>query len=67
MTAVPMRRRGVCVAVIAAATAAACTPTVNLQTQEPIRIQLDINITQEVLVKLERDVEELIADNPDLF
>ncbi len=45
----------------------ACTPTVNLQTKEPIRIQLDVNITQEVRVKLDREVEDLIASNPDLF
>lgn len=34
---------------------------------EPIEINLNVNITQEVRVKLERDVEDLIASNPDLF
>ncbi|MEO1014211.1 MAG: YnbE family lipoprotein [Pseudomonadota bacterium] len=34
---------------------------------EPIEINLNVNITQEVRVKLERDVEELITQNPDIF
>lgn len=46
----------------------ACSPTVKLEAPtEPIRIQLDVKIEQEVLVRLDREVEELIADNPDLF
>jgi len=34
---------------------------------KPIEINLNVNITQEVRVKIEREVEELIASNPDLF
>jgi hypothetical protein len=35
--------------------------------KDPIRIELAIRIDQEVRVKLEQDIEALIANNPDLF
>jgi hypothetical protein len=35
--------------------------------KEPIRIELAIRIDQEVRVRLEQDIESLIANNPDLF
>lgn len=34
---------------------------------KPIEINLNINIRQEVLVKLERDVQDLIEKNPGVF
>ncbi|WP_349679570.1 YnbE family lipoprotein [Hyphomonas sp. UBA3601] len=34
---------------------------------KPIKIDLNVNITQEVRVILDKEVEDLIADNPDLF
>ncbi len=46
----------------------ACTPTVRIEpSDKPIRIDLNVKIDQEVRVRLDKDVEELIADNPDLF
>lgn len=33
----------------------------------PIEINLNVNIKQEVVVKLQRDVGNLIDQNPDLF
>lgn len=48
--------------------AAACTPTVKIEAPDkPIEINLNVTITQEVRVRLEQDVEELISENPDLF
>lgn len=35
--------------------------------EKPIEINLNINIRQEVLVKLERDVQDLIKKNPGVF
>lgn len=47
---------------------AACSPTVQVQAPDkPIEINLNIKIEQEIRVRLERDVEEVIGDNPDLF
>ena len=34
---------------------------------KPIEINLNVKIEQEVLVRLQRDVEQLIRDNPDTF
>jgi hypothetical protein len=47
---------------------AACTPTVKVEAPDkPIVINLNIKIEQEVRVKIDRDVEELVQENPDLF
>jgi len=46
----------------------ACSPTVKIEpSDKPIVINLNVKIDQEVRVRLDKDVEELIADNPDLF
>jgi hypothetical protein len=46
----------------------ACTPTVRIEpSDKPIRIDLNVKIDQEVRVRLDKDVEDLIADNPNLF
>ena len=34
---------------------------------KPIEINLNVAITQEVLVRLQRDVEQLIQQNPEAF
>lgn len=47
---------------------AACTPTVKVEAPDkPIEINMNIKIEQEVRVRVERDLEKEIADNPDLF
>lgn len=35
--------------------------------ERPIEINLNINIRQEVVVRLQQDVQELIKRNPDVF
>lgn len=46
----------------------ACAPTVKIQAPDkPIEINLNVTIDQKVRIILDKDVEELIADNPDLF
>ena len=56
---------------IAAAAAALALPLggcISLKTPDkPIEINLNVNIKQEVLVRLQRDVETLINQNPDAF
>lgn len=47
---------------------AACSPTVKIEpSDKPIVINLNVKIDQEVRVRLDKDVEELIENNPDLF
>ena len=42
---------------------AACTPTVKLQApEEPIEINLNINIKHEILIKVEKEVEEMFEE-----
>ncbi len=53
---------------IAAASLAACTPTVKVEAPDkPIVINLNVKIEQEVRVKVDRDVDTLLQDNPNLF
>ena len=51
-----------------AATLTACTHTVRIEpSPEPIKIDLNVKIDQEVRVRLEREIEDMIANNPDIF
>jgi hypothetical protein len=54
--------------VLAAAILVACQPTVKVEAPDkPIVINLNVKIEQEVRVKVDRDVEELLKTQPDLF
>jgi hypothetical protein len=47
---------------------AACQPTVKVEAPDkPIVINLNVKIEQEVRVKIDREVEDLMKANPDLF
>ncbi len=35
--------------------------------ERPIEINLNVNVKQEVLVRLQRDAQQLIEENPELF
>jgi len=61
------RGAGFAQAAVLFVTAAACA-TVKVQAPDkPIEINLNVNIKQEVLIKMEKEVEDLIANNPDIF
>lgn len=46
----------------------ACTPTVKLEAPDkPIEINLNVKIEQEVRVKVEKELENDIMSNPELF
>ncbi len=54
--------------VACAAALAACTPTIRIEpSDKPIKIDLNVKIDQTVRIQLDREVEDLIASNPDLF
>lgn len=45
-----------------------CTPTVKVEAPDkPIVINLNVKIEQEVRIKVEKGVEDLLSDNPDIF
>jgi hypothetical protein len=55
-------------AIAGAVSAAACTPTVQIQAPDkPITINLNVKIDQEVRVRLDKEIEDLIKQNPDAF
>ncbi len=46
----------------------ACSPVIRVQAPDkPITINLNVKIDQQVQVNMEEDVDDLIADNPDIF
>ncbi|MGB0748089.1 MAG: YnbE family lipoprotein [Magnetospiraceae bacterium] len=48
--------------------AVACSPTVKVEAPDkPITINVNVKIEQEVRVKLDKDAEDLLENNPDLF
>ena len=50
------------------ATLSACAITHKIEpSDKPIVINLNVNITQEIRVRLDKDIEDMLADNPDIF
>ena len=48
--------------------AAACTPRVAIEApKEPITINMNIKIEHEIRVKVDKDLDKLMDENPDLF
>lgn len=48
--------------------ATGCNPTVKIEAPDkPIEINLNVKIEQEVRVRVDRDLDNLLAKNPDLF
>lgn len=55
------------VAVVAIAALDGCTPTVKVATDEPITINLNVNIRHEILVKVDKQLDSVIDENDDIF
>lgn len=54
---------GICAVVLSAA----CTPTVKVATDEPITINLNVNIKHEIRVRVDKELDELFSEDSDLF
>ena len=62
------RPAGLMLCCLAAVFLAGCNPTVQLQAPDkPIEINMNIKIEQEVRIKVERDLDDLFANDPELF
>ena len=49
-------------------TLTACTPTVQVAAPtDPITINLNVKIQHEILVKVDREIDNLLEENSDLF
>lgn len=47
---------------------AACTPTVKVEAPDkPIEINLNVHIEQRVKIEIEKDVQQAIKENKDIF
>ena len=57
----------VVLALILAGSVAGCTPTVKVATDEPITINLNVNIKHEILVKVDRELDDLFSKDSELF
>ncbi len=54
--------------VLLLASLGACAPTVRLEAPDkPIVINLNVKIEQEVRIRVERDVDKLLADRQEIF
>ncbi len=61
-------RFALCAALGSSLALSGCNPTVKIEAPDkPIEINLNVKIEQEVRVRVERDLDQLLADNPDLF
>lgn len=54
-------------ALSAAIAATGCIPVQVQAPDRPIEINLNVNIRQEVIVRLEDEARDLLQENPDLF
>lgn len=48
---------------IASLLLAGCTPTVKVATDEPITINLNVNIKHEIFVKVDKALDDLVTDS----
>lgn len=55
------------IALVLMVSATACTPTVKLVTDEPITINLNVNIKHEILVKVDKELDDLFSKNEGIF
>lgn len=62
-----MRTRALLLSSLGAVAVAGCIPVEIRAPSDPIEINLNVNIRQEVIVRLERDAQELLENNADLF
>ncbi len=56
------------VTMVAASLLLACAPTVKVQAPDkPIEINMNVKIEHEIRVKVEKDIDDLLTENKDLF
>lgn len=59
---------GIFAASLTAVSLSGCAPKVQIVAPDkPIEINLNVKIDQEVRIRLDKEVEDLITENPDLF
>jgi len=59
--------RKLCVVVLVLIFAGGCTPTVKVATDEPITINLNVNIKHEILIKVDKELDNVFSKDNGLF
>ena len=63
-----MTMRKLCFCLLAGVSMAACTPTVQVAApKEPIEINLNVKIEHEIRVQVDKELEDLFAEDSDVF
>ncbi|GAP75391.1 MULTISPECIES: YnbE family lipoprotein [Pseudoalteromonas] len=55
------------VAVVAMLTLMGCTHKVEVESKEPITINLNVKVDHEIRVKVDKELDELFSDDSELF
>lgn len=56
------------VVILAFSVVAGCQPTVKIEAPDrPIEINLNVKIEHEIRIKVDRELDDLLASNPELF
>jgi type IV pilus biogenesis protein CpaD/CtpE len=64
----PITPLSLVLSVAALAALLGCSPTVKIQAPDkPIEINLNIRIEQEVRIKIDRELDQVFTQNPELF
>ena len=66
-TATVRASKALTVMFVGLAVLSACTPTVKVATDEPITINLNVNIKHEILVKVDKELDDIFSNDSDLF
>ena len=45
----------------------ACSPTIAVKSEEPITINLNVKIDHEIVLKVDEELDELFAEDEDIF
>lgn len=53
--------------ILLALLAVGCTPTVRVATDEPITINLNVNIKHEIRVRVDKELDDLFDSDSDIF
>jgi hypothetical protein len=67
MNSVLKNRLGFACLCAALMAATGCTHTVQVETKEPITINLNVKVDHEIRVKVDKELDEMFSEDSDLF
>ena len=67
MTRAPAATLLIAALTVALLTAPGCTPTVKVSADEPITINLNVNIKHEIRIKIDKELDSILSEDSGLF